>query len=109
MTTKDFVEKLNRAANESNTEIVAKIQAAGKDPEAVYAIAKEAGVTDSFEDFRAEMQNWYESMAQEISEEELAAIAGGVTADDVAIGIAAGTVGACGAGVIAMIAMAASC
>ena len=109
MTTKDFVAKLNQDAKENNNEILAKIQAAGQNPEAVYAIAKEIGVTDSFEDFRAEMQNWYEAMVKELSEEELAAIAGGVTAEDVAIGIAAGTVGACGVGVIAMIAMAASC
>ena len=109
MTTKEFVEKLKQDAKENNTEIFVKIQAAGKDPEAIYAIAKEIGVADSFEAFKAEMENRYESMVQELSEEELAQIAGGVTAEDVAIGIAAGTVGACGVGVIAMIAMAASC
>ncbi len=77
MTTKEFIEKLNQDAKENNTAIVAKIQTAGKDPEAVYTIAKEAGVTDSFEDFKAEMKNWYESMSQELSEEDLANIAGG--------------------------------
>jgi hypothetical protein len=77
MTTKEFVEKLKRDAKENNTEIFAKIRAAGKDPEAIYAVAKEVGVTDSFENFKAEMRNWYESMSQELSEEDLANIAGG--------------------------------
>jgi predicted ribosomally synthesized peptide with nif11-like leader len=77
MTTKEFVAKLNQDAKENNTEIVAKIQAVGKDPEAVYAIAKEAGVTDSFEDFKAEMTAQYEAMSKELSEDDLAAIAGG--------------------------------
>ena len=70
MTTKEFAEKLNQ-------ETLEKIQAAGKNPEAVYAIAKEAGVTDSFDMFKAEMTAQYEAVAQELSEEELAAVAGG--------------------------------
>ncbi len=79
MTTKEFVAKLNQDAMENNTEIFAKIQAAGKDPEAVYAIAKEAGVSDNFEDFKAEMTAQYEAMSKDLSEDELAAIAGGIT------------------------------
>jgi predicted ribosomally synthesized peptide with nif11-like leader len=100
MTTKEFVAKLNQDAKENNTEIVAKIQAVGKDPEAVYAIAKEAGVTDSFEDFKAEMTAQYETMSKELSEEELAQIAGGVTAEGVAAGIAIATIVGCGAGTV---------
>ncbi len=83
MTTKEFIEKLNLDAKENNTEIFAKIQAAGQNPEAVYAIAKEVGVSDSFEDFKAEMKAWYESMAQELSEDELAAIAGGASTGEI--------------------------
>ena len=91
MTTKEFAEKLNQ-------DILEKILAAGKNPEAVFAIAKEAGVTDSFEDFKAEMIAQYAAISKELSEEELAPIAGGVTADDVAAGIAIATIIGCGDG-----------
>ena len=81
MTTKEFAEKLNQ-------ETVEKILAVGKDPEAVYAIAKEAGVTDSFDAFKAEMTAQYEAVAQELSEEELAAVAGGGEGWKIAGGVA---------------------
>lgn len=91
MTTKDFVAKLNQDAKENNTEIFDKIQAAGKNPEAVYEIAKETGVTDSFEDFTAEMTAQYEALSQELSEDDLAAITGGVW--EIVGGIAGAAVG----------------
>ncbi len=104
MTTKEFIEKLNLDAKENNTEIVAKIQAVGKNPEAVYAIAKEAGVTDSFEDFKAEMTAQYEAMSKELSEEELASIAGGSAWEIVGgIAISAAGGGALAAATIALL------
>ena len=92
MTTKEFIERLNKDAEENNNEIFEKIQAAGKNPEVVYAIAKEAGLTDRFEDFQAEMKKMYDSMTEEgLSEEELLAIAGGLeTEEKLVIGIGTG-------------------
>ena len=103
MTTKEFIERLNKDAEENNNEIFEKIQEAGKNPEAVYAIAKEAGLTDSFEDFQAEMKKMYDSMTEEgLSEEELVAIAGGLSEEDAII------FGVGGVGIVAVIAGAAS-
>ena len=90
MTTKEFAEKLNQ-------DIMEKILAAGKNPEAVYAIAKEAGVTDSFDAFKAEMTAQYEAVAQELSEEELAAVAGGGEGWKIAGGIAGAVAAGAGA------------
>ena len=91
MTTKEFIERLNKDAEENNKEIFEKIQETGKNPEAVYAIAKEAGLTDSFEDFQAEMKKMYDSMTEEgLSEEELVAIAGGLSEEDVKAAVFAG-------------------
>ena len=52
----------------------------------------EAGLTDSFEDFQAEMKKMYDSMTEEgLSEEELLAIAGGLeTEEKLVIGIGTG-------------------
>ena len=69
MKTKEFIEKLNQGAEGNNAELIEKIQKVGKNPEAVYTIAKEAGLTDSFEDFQAEMKKVYDSMAEGLSEE----------------------------------------
>ena len=55
MITKEFLEKIEQDVKENNLAIAEKIQAAGKNPEAVYAIAQEVGVTDSFEVFQEEM------------------------------------------------------
>ena len=101
MTTKEFIERLNKDAEENNNEIFEKIQEAGKNPEVVYAIAKEAGLTDSFEDFQAEMKKMYDSMAEGLSEEELVAIAGGLNKEDAII------FGVGGVGIVAVIAGAA--
>lgn len=85
MKTKEFIEKLNQGAEGNNAELIEKIQEVGKNPEAVYTIAKEAGLTDSFEEFQAEMKIVYDSMAEGLSEEELVAIAGGLNKEDAII------------------------
>ena len=77
MTAKEFIAKIEQDAKENNFAVLEKIQAAGKNPEAVYAIAQEVGVTDSFEVFQAEMTQAYKAMTAELSEEELLAVAGG--------------------------------
>ena len=89
MNTKEFIEKLEQDAQENNLAILENIPAVGQNPEAVYAIAKEAGVTDSFEVFQAEMTQAYKAMTAELSEEELLAVAGGLTNEDIG-GIALG-------------------
>ena len=80
MTTKEFIENLNRDANENSAEIFAKIQAGGNDFETIYALAKKTGVTDSFEDFEAEMAARYGNADRELSDEELASVTGGTAA-----------------------------
>ena len=77
MTAKEFIAKIEQDAKENNFAVLEKIQAAGKNPEEVYAIAKEVGVTDSFEVVQAEMTQAYKAMTAELSEEELLAVAGG--------------------------------
>ena len=77
MTAKEFIAKIEQDAKENNFAVLEKIQAAGKNPEEVYAIAKEVGVTDSYDVFTAEMSKQYESMRAELTEEELLAVAGG--------------------------------
>jgi hypothetical protein len=47
-----------------------------KNPEEAYAVAKETGVTDSFDDFVAEMTKIYESV-KDLSEDDLHMVAGG--------------------------------
>ena len=101
MKTKEFIEKLNQGAEGNNAELIEKILEVGKNPEAVYTIAKEAGLTDSFEDFQAEMKIVYDSMAEGLSEEELVAIAGGLNEEDAII------FGVGGVGIVAVIAGAA--
>ena len=90
MKTKEFIEKLNQGAEGNNAELIEKIQEVGKNPEAVYTIAKEAGLTDSFEDFQAEMKKVYDSMAEGLSEEELVAIAGGLSKEDAIFDVVGG-------------------
>lgn len=88
MNTKEFIAKLEQDVKEGNLAIAEQIQAAGKNPEAVYAIAVEAGLTDSFEVFQAEMELQYETMSTELSDEELEAIAGGTDMIDKCCGAA---------------------
>ena len=98
MNTKEFIEKLEQDAKENNFSTLEKIQAVGKNTEAVYAIAKETGLTDSFEVFQAEMTKQYEAMSTELSDEELLSVAGGLSEGGAAaIGFAGG------AGVIASV------
>ena len=97
MNTQEFIEKIEQDAKENDFAILEKIQAVGKNPEAVYAIAKEAGVTDSFEVFEAEMTQTYEAKASELSEEELLAVAGGLSK-------AGGAATVIGAGVVSIVA-----
>ena len=87
MTTKEFIEKLEQ---EGGAAILKKMMAAGKNPEAVHAIAQEAGLTDSFDVFKAELTALSESMSQDLTDEQLASIAGGLSDD--AVGGIAGTV-----------------
>ena len=88
MNTQEFFKKLEQDEKENNLVVLEKIQAAGKNPEAVYAIAQEIGLTDSFEVFKAEMTKMYEAVSAELSDEELLAIAGGLTSDEkLALGI----------------------
>ena len=98
MTTKEFIEKLNQEAKENNFAVIEKIQAAGKNPEAVYAIAKETGVTDSFEVFQAEMTQAYKNASTELTEEELLAVAGGLTEPEkvTVVGVCASAAAAAG-------------
>jgi hypothetical protein len=49
---------------------------ASKNPEEAYGIAKETGVTDSFEDFVAEMTKWHDSI-KDLTEGDLDMVAGG--------------------------------
>ena len=49
MNAKEFIAKIEQDAKENNFAVLEKIQAAGKNPEAVYAIAQEVGVTDSYD------------------------------------------------------------
>ena len=97
MNTQEFLAKLAQDEKDNNLTILEKIQAVGKNPEAVYAIAQEVGVTDSFEVFEDEMNKQYEAVSAELSEEELLAIAGGMSgAAIIGVGVA-GTAGCIGA------------
>ena len=50
------------------------------------------GVTDSFEVFQEEMQKAYEAMSGELTDEELLAVAGGMsTGQKVAVGLSVST------------------
>ena len=64
----------------------------------MYSIAKETGVFDSFEVFQAEMENQYKAMASELSEEELLAVAGGLTEPEkvTVVGVCASAAAAAG-------------
>ena len=84
MTTKEFI-----AIMIKDTEIAGKMSEC-REPEKAYAIAKEAGLTDDYETFKATMTKANEQLCGELSDEELAVVAGGSTGEMVAIGITAG-------------------
>ena len=94
MNTQEFLAKLAQDEKDNNLTILEKIQTVGKNPEAVYAIAQEVGVTDSFEVFEDEMNKQYEVVSAELSEEELLAVAGGIS-DAGILGIGVACTGGC--------------
>jgi len=69
--TKDFISKFN------DVEVIQKMQSI-KTPEEAYAVAKEYGVTDSLEEFVEEMTK-FKTAIDELSEEDLEAVAGGLS------------------------------
>ncbi|MGN0648809.1 MAG: Nif11-like leader peptide family RiPP precursor [Oscillospiraceae bacterium] len=71
MTTKEFIEKM------SKDEAVAKKMESCKSPEEAYEAAKEAGLTDDIESFKATMTAINKQLKGELSEEELENISGG--------------------------------
>jgi hypothetical protein len=75
MTTQEFITKLTP----ENAELVTKMQAV-KAPEEAYAVARETGVTDSFEDFVAGMTAFYNEI-KDLSEDDLELVAGGRLSD----------------------------
>ena len=70
MKTPDFIKMA-----QNNEELCKKLQAC-KAPEEAYNIAKAEGVTDSLEEFTAEMTKSYDSV-RDLNEDDLAKVAGG--------------------------------
>ena len=77
MKTQEFIGRLVQ----ENGELVSKMQAC-KAPEEAYEVAKSAGLTDSFEEFTAEMTKVYESV-KNLTEDDLAKVAGGMDASEI--------------------------
>ncbi len=75
MTTKDFIAKLN------DPDLVKKMETVTS-PEEAFAIAKENGVTDSFEEFMNEMSALKEATG-ELSDDDLEAVAGGASTTEI--------------------------
>ncbi|MDD4565936.1 MAG: hypothetical protein PHE79_10750 [Eubacteriales bacterium] len=71
MKTKDFIGKFNEA------EVIQRMTSV-KTPEEAYAVAQEYGVTDSMEEFVEEMTK-FKAAIDELSEEDLEAVAGGLS------------------------------
>jgi uncharacterized protein YlzI (FlbEa/FlbD family) len=71
MKTKEFISKFNEE------EVIQKMQSV-KSPEEAYAVAKEYGVTDSLEEFVEEMTK-FKTAIDELSDEDLDAVAGGLS------------------------------
>jgi hypothetical protein len=83
MKTQEFINKLTAQGEET----IAKMKDC-KTPEEAYTVAKDAGVTDSFDDFVAVMTKVYESI-KDLSEDDLDMVAGGgFTGEDVVTYIA---------------------
>jgi hypothetical protein len=79
MTTQEFIAKLTP----ENVELISKMQAV-KTPEEAYAVAKTEGVTDSFDQFVAGMTAFYNEV-KDLSEDDLALVAGGLSGEEAAI------------------------
>ncbi|MGN0648812.1 MAG: Nif11-like leader peptide family RiPP precursor [Oscillospiraceae bacterium] len=71
MTTQEFVEKM------SKDEALAKKMSECKSPEEAYETAKEAGLTDDIETFKAVMTAVNKKVKGELSDDELDDVAGG--------------------------------
>lgn len=82
MNTREFMEKIAADAKENNFAITEKLQTAESN-EAVYAIAQEEGLTDSYEAFMGELKKIH---GDELSEEELEAVSGGFVLVFAAVG-----------------------
>ena len=80
MTTQEFIRKLVP----ENVDLLSRMQAC-KAPEEAYEVAKSVGLTDSFEEFTAEMTKFYESV-KDLTEEDLANVAGGLTEKSAIVG-----------------------
>ncbi|MGN0649301.1 MAG: Nif11-like leader peptide family RiPP precursor [Oscillospiraceae bacterium] len=92
MNTNEFIEKMSR------DEALAKKMECCKAPEEAYEVAKEAGLTDDFETFKAVMTAVYNQLKGELSDGELENVAGGMS-EAAASGIAfAATTGIVAAG-----------
>jgi len=87
MTAVEFKEKLMKG----DKDLVEKLKNV-KSPDEAYAVAKEAGLNDTKEAFRAQMKALHDKYT-EVTKEDLAAAAGGGSATDV-IAAAASVVGA---------------
>ncbi|MGN0648816.1 MAG: Nif11-like leader peptide family RiPP precursor [Oscillospiraceae bacterium] len=82
MTTKEFIEKF------SKDEALARKMSGCKSPEEAYETAKEAGLTDDIETFKAVMTEFNKQVKGELSDNELENVAGGMsTAAEVALGV----------------------
>ena len=77
MTTHEFIRKLAP----ENVDLVNRMQAC-KAPEEAYEVARSVGLTDSFEEFTAEMTKLYESI-KNLTEEDLVKVAGGTDTSDI--------------------------
>lgn len=75
MTTKDFLPKLSDPG-------IGQKMASTKSPQEAYTFAKTNGVTDSFEVFVAEMER-LKAAVGELSEDDLASVAGGMSEQEI--------------------------
>ncbi|MGN0648806.1 MAG: Nif11-like leader peptide family RiPP precursor [Oscillospiraceae bacterium] len=75
MTTKEFIEKM------AGDEVLAKKMEGCKSPEKAYEAAKETGLTDDIESFKAVMTAVNKKIKGELSDEELSDVAGGISDD----------------------------
>lgn len=73
-----------------NSELAQKMDGAAN-PDEAYAIAKEAGLTDSFEVFTDTMTKVYKAQS-ELSEEELDAVVGGNIVTDITVVVSVGSI-----------------
>ena len=76
MTTKEFIEKM------SKDEILAKKMSECKSPEEAYEIAKEVGLTDDIDSFKAVMTEFNKQIKGELSDDELQNVAGGLDTNE---------------------------